>query len=121
MEKLTKQEEEVMRCIWHLGSCCVKEILQEMNEPKPPYTTLASVVKNLERKAYVKPQQKGNTYYYTPRVKERDYKRNFMSCFVSNYFANSYKEMVPFFAHEQKISAEELKEILRSIEEGNKE
>lgn len=117
MEKLTKQEEEVMRCIWELGHCCVKEILSRMDEPKPPYTTLASIVKNLERKTYVKAQQKGNTYYYIPRVEESDYKRNFMSHFVHNYFANSYKEMVTFFAREQKISAEELKEILRSMEE----
>ena len=121
MEKLTKQEEEVMRCIWELKNCCVKEILGCMDNPKPPYTTLASVVKNLERKGFVKALQKGNTYYYYPRVEKSDYKRNFMSRFVNDYFANSYKEMVTFFAREQKISAEELKEILQSIEEGNKD
>ena len=34
--------------------CFIKDILAKYEEPKPPYTTLASIVKNLERKKYVK-------------------------------------------------------------------
>ena len=93
MEKLTMQEEEVMLYIWNLKECFVKDILAKYPEPKPPYTTVASVVKNLERKHYVKPKRVGNTYRYTPLVPESEYKRTFMSGFVRNYFANSYKEM----------------------------
>ena len=66
MEKLTMQEEEVMLHIWSLKECFVKDILARMPEPKPPYTTVASIVKNLERKLYVKPSRVGNTYRYTP-------------------------------------------------------
>ena len=44
MEKLTKQEEDVMLYIWKLENCCIKDILAEMSEPKPPYTTVASWV-----------------------------------------------------------------------------
>ena len=60
----------------------------------------------------------GNTYYYKPLIPESEYKRTFMSGFVRNYFANSYKEMVSFFAKEQKISAGELKDIIDMIEQG---
>ena len=66
MEKLTMQEEEVMLYIWELKECFVKDILARFSEPKPPYTTVASIVKNLERKQYVKPTRVGNTYRYTP-------------------------------------------------------
>ena len=118
MEKLTRQEEEVMLYIWKLESCYVKDILAEFPEPKPPYTTVASIVKNLERKQYVKPSRVGNTYRYTPLIRESEYKRTFMSGFVRNYFANSYKEMVSFFAKEQKISANDLKDIIEMIEKG---
>jgi len=41
-----------------------------------------------------------------------------MSGVVRNYFENSYKEMVTFFAREQKISAEDLKDIIELIEKG---
>jgi predicted transcriptional regulator len=118
MEKLTPQEEEVMLHIWQLGPCYVKEILAHYPEPKPPYTTLASSVKNLERKKYVKTRQQGNSYHYTPLVEEGEYKRTFMSGVVRNYFENSYKEMVSFFAREQKLSADDLKEIIAMIEKG---
>lgn len=119
MEKLTLQEEEAMRWIWQIAPCFVKDILAKYADPKPPYTTLASVVKNLERKKYVKAKRYGNTYEYTPLIGESEYKRTFMSGVVNNYFANSYKEMVSFFAKEQKISADDLKEIIDMIEKGN--
>lgn len=118
MEKLTLQEEEAMIYIWELGNCFVKDIVAKYPAPKPPYTTVASIVKNLERKKYVTATRIGNTYQYTPAVRESEYKRTFMSSFVRNYFKDSYKEMVSFFANEQKISANDLKDILDMIEKG---
>lgn len=121
MEKLTKQEEEAMRYIWQLDSCIVREILAKYQPPVPPYTTVASIVKNLEMKGYVKAKREGNTYRYTPLIAETEYKRTFMNGFVNHYFRNSFKEMVSFFAKEQKISTDELKEIIEMIERGKEE
>ena len=115
MEKLTIQEEEVMRHIWALGSCPVKAIVERYPDPKPPYTTIASVVNNLKRKHYLRATQ------YTPLIEESEYKRIFMTGFVNSYFKNSFKEMVSFFAKEQKISADELKDIIHMIEKGKEE
>ena len=91
------QEEEAMRWIWRIGPCFVKDVLAKYEDPKPPYTTLASVIKNLERKKYVKAKRYGNTYEYRPLIEETEYKRTFLGGVVTNYFANSYKEMVSFF------------------------
>ncbi len=118
MDKLTNQEEEVMIYIWEIGPCYVKDIVTMFPEPYPPYTTIASIVKNLERKGYLSSKRYGNTYEYTPLIKETEYKKTFMSGVVRNYFENSYKEMVSFFAREHKISADELKEIIKQIEKG---
>lgn len=118
MDKLTNQEEEVMIYIWELGPCYVKDIVTKFPEPYPPYTTIASIVKNLERKRYLSSKRYGNTYEYTPLIKESEYKKTFMSGVVRNYFENSYKEMVTFFAREQKISADDLKDIIDMIEKG---
>ena len=101
MEKLTIQEEEVMIYIWELQDCFVKDIVSKFPQPAPPYTTVASIVKNLERKGYVKSKHIGNTYQYTPAIRE-----------------NSYKEMVSFFAKDQKISTDDLKDIIDLIEKG---
>ena len=77
MEKLTRQEEDVMRRIWAIAPCFIKDVLAKYEEPKPPYTTVASVVKNLERKKYVKAKHYGNTYEYTPLISQDEYMKEF--------------------------------------------
>ncbi len=116
MEKLSIQEEEAMQAIWQCQSGFIKDFLDLLAEPKPPYTTLASTVKNLERKGFVKGEKLGNSFRYSPAIAEEEYKKKFMSGFVSDYFQNSYKNLVTFFANEKKISATELKEIIKLIE-----
>lgn len=119
MEKLSLQEEEAMQAVWSYGEGFIKDFLDQMNEPKPPYTTLASTIKNLERKNFVKSEKLGNSFRYKASIKEEEYKKRFMSGFVSDYFSNSYKELVTFFAKDKKISANELKEIIKLIENPN--
>lgn len=116
MEKLTNQEEEMLLIIFQQGRGFIKDFIQRMEEPTPPYTTVASIVKNLERKGFVKGKRYGNTYEYSPLMEESEFKSKFMSNVVQNYFENSYKEMVSFFVEKQKISAEELQEIIQLIE-----
>lgn len=120
MEKLTHQEETVMLQIWQLQECVIKDIVDKLDEPKPPYTTVASVVKNLDTKGYLTSKKYGNVYVYSPKVKEDEYKKVFLKGVVKDYFENSYKELVSFFVKEQKISDKELDEIVKMIEEGRK-
>jgi len=120
MEKLTQQEEEAMLAVWQCASGSVKDFLDQMEKPKPPYTTLASTIKNLERKGFLTSEKVGNTYKYTPAIEEEEYKKRFMNGFVSDYFQNSYKDLVTFFANEKKISASDLKEIIKLIENPKK-
>lgn len=116
MEKLTHQEEEVILVIWKKGRGIIKDFLEELPKPRPPYTTVASVVKNLERKGYLASEKIGNTYLYTPHISQDDYKKRFLSGIVKSYFSNSYKEMVTFFAQENKLSEEDLRQIIAMIE-----
>lgn len=120
MEKLTAQEEMVMQLIWQKGAGFIKDYLEACPEPRPPYTTLASVVKNLQRKGFVKGKKYGTIIEYSPAVSEKLYKKKFMGGFVKDYFENSYKELVTFFAKENKISPEDLKEIIAMIENGSR-
>jgi BlaI family transcriptional regulator, penicillinase repressor len=118
MEKLTPQEEQAMQALWEVQKGNIKTILAAITEPQPPYTTLASTVKNLEKKDFVTSELYGNQYLYTPSVDEKEYKKKFMQGFIADYFENSYKELVTFFAKEKKISSKELKEIIEQIERG---
>ena len=111
MQKLTQQE-EAMQLIWQNQGGFKKDILDLLPEPKVPYTTLASTLKNLEKKKYLKATKLGNSYRYEPIIGEDAYKKAFMGNFVSDYFKNSYKDLIAFFAKDEKISPEELKEII---------
>lgn len=116
IQKLTQQEEEVMIYFWKLGPSFIREVLTEMPEPKPPYTSVASVVRNLEKKNYLEPYKLGNSIQYHPKIKESEYKSVFLNGVVHNYFTGSYKEMVSFFVRDRKLSKKDLKELLDIIE-----
>lgn len=120
MEPLTPQEETVMLHIWELGKCAIKDVVDKMEDPKPPYTTVASIFKNLEKKQYLSMRRFGNVKVYSPKITEASYKRHFLSGLVKSYFDDSYIELVSFFAKEQKITSEELSEIIELIEKNRK-
>jgi BlaI family penicillinase repressor len=121
MLKLTNKEEEIMHILWKLKKAFVKEIQAEITNDQPHYNTLSTIVRNLEEKGYVSHNAFGNTHQYYPIVSIEDYRKGFMSTAIDNYFNSSYKSMVSFFAKEEKISADELREILAMIEKPNED
>ena len=116
MQKLTNKEEEIMQILWKLEKAFVKEIMAEIKEDQPHYNTLSTIVRILEEKGFVSHNAFGNSHQYYPIVSMEDYRKKFMTNAINNYFDNSYKNLVSFFAKEEKISADELREILDMIE-----
>jgi BlaI family penicillinase repressor len=121
LEKLTPQEEQAMQAIWKTGEGNIKTFLENIEEgPLPPYTTLASTIKNLEKKGYLQSRLIGNMYLYKPAIAEGEYKKSFLTNMVKRHFSNSYKDLVTFFAEQKKISPRELKDIIDLIEKKKK-
>ena len=116
MQKLTNKEEEVMHILWRLKKAFVKEVVTEIKDTTPHYNTLSTIVRNLEDKGYVSHTAFGKTHQYYPIISKETYRKKFMTIAIENYFNNSYKNMVSFFAKEEKISVEELKEIINHVE-----
>ncbi|MEH6513297.1 BlaI/MecI/CopY family transcriptional regulator [Maribacter arcticus] len=116
MEKLTNKEEEIMKILWRLKKAFVKEIMEEISLNKPHYNTLSTIVRNLEEKNFVGFTAYGKTHQYHPIVSKESYYKAYVNEDMVGYFDNSYKNLVSFFAKEEKISVEELKEIINLIE-----
>ena len=116
MQKLTNKEEEVMKILWKLEKAFVKEILAEITEDPPHYNTLSTIVRNLEDKHYVGHEAFGNTHRYFPLISKEAYVKRFVNESLADFYDNSYKSLVSFFAKEEKISIEELNEIIELIE-----
>ncbi len=105
-----------MQILWQLEKAFVKEVLAEIPGDKPHYNTLSTIIRNLEDKGYVGHTAFGKTHQYHPIIEKEAYRKRFFSNAIENYFNNSYKNVVSFFAKEEKISVAELKEIIDLIE-----
>lgn len=116
MEKLTRREEELMRCFWEHGPLFVRELVAMMPDPKPHFNTLSTMVRALEAKGYVDHTAFGATYRYFPVVSEEEFSRRTLRSVVDRYFGNSYLGAVSALVEEEKISVEELRGLIERIE-----
>lgn len=115
MNKLTPKEEEILSCFWNNGPMFVRELLDLQDEPKPHYNTLSTIVRILEEKGYIGYKSYGNTYQYFAKITEEDYRKNFLNNVIDKYFGNSYTRVVSTLIEEEKLSIDELQELIRQI------
>ena len=120
MKKLTRKEEEIMNHFWDRGAMFVKELLELYAEPKPHFNTLSTMVRTREANGYVNHKAYGNSYQYFPVISREEYAGSSFKGIISNYFNNSYLNAVSALVKEEKISIEELKELIQQIENGQK-
>ena len=120
MKRLTAKEEKVMGWFWEKGPLFVRELLSFYDEPKPHFNTLSTVVRGLEEKGFVGHKTYGNTYQYYATVSRDDYRRGTLRGVISKYFDNSYLGVVSSLVQEEKISVDDLKELIKQVEEGRR-
>lgn len=116
MQKLTKAEEDVMHLLWEAGRGTVSELLERCPEPKPPHSTLSSVVRILEKKGFVGHKAYGKTHEYFPLVEREAYGSRSLGDLLRNYFGGSVSRLVSHLAEEEKLSKQELEEMLKLLE-----
>lgn len=117
MEKLTKKEEEIMYIIWKLKKVLVHDIIDLMPEPKPPYSTVSSVVRILQKKGFVTHKAYGKTHEYYPAISKAKYLKGSFKSLIDRYFEGSYKQMVSFLVEEDNLNDDEAEEIQKLIDE----
>src|SRR5688572_26393502 len=115
MKSLTKAEEEIMKYIWQLGRCTVSNIIDEMTDPKPPHSSISSIVRILERKGFVDHKSYGRTYEYFPLIHKEDYSKRSLLSLLRDYFDGSTPQLVSFLVEHEETSVEELQELIRKL------
>lgn len=117
---LTKSEFQLMTALWDMGrAACGKELLERYPDPKPTYTTIATYLKILYEKGFVdffKKEGEGKTQWYVAKITRQQYTRQTMQSVKRNFFGDSLKSMFSYFVKEEKLTAEEVMEMLSSIE-----
>ncbi|RRJ90673.1 BlaI/MecI/CopY family transcriptional regulator [Paenimyroides tangerinum] len=120
MEKLTNKEEEIMQVLWQLEKAFVNDILEKMPEPKPHYNTLSTIVRLLEEKGFVGHKSYGKSHQYFPVISLESYRNVFVKDSMKKYFGNSVSNLVNYFVKDEKLSEDEIKELLEIIEKNKK-
>lgn len=116
-DKLTPKEEELMRLLWENGPIAISRLVELYPDPKPHFNTVSTVMRRLEAKGFVDHEEVSGTFHYFAKVDKEYFRSRSFGNFIKNYFGGSYYGAVSSLVAEDKISADELKELLKLVEE----
>jgi BlaI family penicillinase repressor len=120
MKKLTNKEREIMKLFWEHGPMFVRELLDFYPDPKPHFNTLSTMVRRLEADGCIGHKQYGSTYQYFAVMSEEEFAKSSVSSIISDYFDDSYKSLVSAFVKDEKLSVDDLREIIQKVEDYDK-
>jgi BlaI family transcriptional regulator, penicillinase repressor len=115
LKELTKAEDQVMQILWKLESGFVKDIVEQLPEPKPAYNTVSTIVRILETKGFVDHKAYGKTHEYFPLISKEKYTKFYLNNLLKGYFNGSFQNLVSFFAKENKMNIQEIEKLLEEI------
>ncbi|MBA4057816.1 MAG: transcriptional regulator [Marivirga sp.] len=115
MKELTKAEDQVMQILWALQKGFVKDIIEEMPNPKPAYNTVSTIIRILETKGFVDHKAYGKTHEYFPIISKERYTKFYLNNLLKGYFGGSFQNLVSFFAKENKMDTNDLEKLLEEL------
>ena len=115
LKELTKAEDQVMQILWTLQKGFVKDIIEEMPNPKPAYNTVSTIIRILEAKGFVDHKAYGKTHEYFPLISKERYTKFYLNNLLKGYFDGSFQNLVSFFAKENKMDVNELEKLLGEL------
>lgn len=114
-KNLTKAELNVMNILWDKGQATVSEIIGEMSEPKPAYTTVLTVMQVLTRKEVVQPERQGKAHVFRPLLSREEYIDGFLNETRDTVFKGSVRSFFSYFVKKERLSKEEVQQLLNEI------
>lgn len=120
LKKLTNAEANVMNVLWDAQTgLSTQQAIDQMPEPHPAYSTVATTLKVLEAKGYVEHHRQGGTgrtFIYTPLITREAYLTHVIRDVKDRFFGKSVTKLFSFLVRDEKLSADEVREILKLIE-----
>src|SRR5882757_9508053 len=105
IKELTRAEEQLMQILWQLKKGYVKDVIDELPEPKPAYNTVSTIIRILETKGFINHKAYGKSHEYFPLVSRQKYTQFYLNNMVRGYFNGSITSLVSFFADENSLKA----------------
>jgi BlaI family transcriptional regulator, penicillinase repressor len=117
LKELTRAEDQVMQILWKLEKGFVKDIIEQMPEPKPAYNTVSTIVRILETKGFVDHKAYGKTHEYFPVISKDRYTKFYLNNLIKGYFNGSFQNLVSFFAKENKLNVQDVERLLKELKD----
>jgi BlaI family transcriptional regulator, penicillinase repressor len=115
MKTLTKAEEQIMQVLWKLDGAFLRDIVDNMPNPKPHQNTVATLLKILAEKEFATVTVVGRQHQYDAAISKEEYSKRTIRQMVKGYFEGSFSNIVSFMVKENNISVEELETLLQQI------
>ena len=115
MKTLTKAEEEIMQVLWKLGKSFLRDITNEMPNPKPHQNTVATILKILVEKDFVGIEVYGRMHLYYALVNKDVYSKGRVKSLVKRYYEGSFSNIVSSMVKENNLSIEELELLVKQL------
>jgi BlaI family penicillinase repressor len=119
---LGDRELDVMAVLWELGSGTVGEVRERLDADLA-YTTVLTILRNLEAKGLVGHKEEGRAHRYSPRVAQQTAQRNALTRLVNTLFQGSHEQLLARLVEDRALGAEELSRLaerVRDLEKGKR-
>src|SRR3954471_14346198 len=111
---LGNRELDVMRALWDLGSGTVSDVRKRL-PAKLAYTTVLTILRNLEEKAYVSRVAEGRAHRYAPRVGRLAARRSAIARLVDTLFHGAPEELIVHMVDDRTLTAREIRALRAKI------
>lgn len=116
MKKLTQAEEQIMQVIWTLPEGgFLKDIIENLPEPKPHSNTIATLLKILVEKEFVGISNPNRNNLYFAKVTKQEYSGQRIAGLTESFFEGSYTNVVSFLVDKKQMSIEDLELLLSQL------
>lgn len=109
-----------MGMLWERGPLFVREMLESYPEPKPHFNTVSTTVRILEDKGYVGHEAVGGSHRYFAIAETSDFAGRSLAQVIKSYFRGSASAAVSALVEEERISVDELRQIIDMVENSSK-
>lgn len=113
---LGEREADVMKALWELGSGTVTEVRAHLPVGLA-YTTVLTILRNLQEKGFVEPVVEGRAHRYIPLVSEAEVQSSALGRLVKSLFRGSPDELVAHLLGSHALTPSQLERVRRLVNE----
>jgi len=117
---LGSREAEVMNVLWHHGAMTVNDVLAALKD-ELAYTTVLTILRNLESKGCVRHSADGRAHRYEAIVKQSSIRRSAVRQLADTLFRGSASDLLlAQLSSERKLSEDQIRRIQAILDENEK-